>query len=54
MDLTLKKLPEDVRKILLREQVIEKQNRGTNMYGLSSVIYKIIREWNNKCKKSEE
>jgi hypothetical protein len=53
MDLTLKKLPEDVRRIILREQRIEKENRGTNQYGLSSVIYKLIREWNNNCKKAQ-
>lgn len=54
MDMTLKNLPEDVRRILLREQKQEKENRGTNQYGLSSMIYKIIREWNNKCKKLDQ
>ena len=52
MAFTLKDMPEDVRKILLTEQKTEKENRGTNKLGLSSVIYKIIREWSNKCKKA--
>ena len=49
-DLVLKDVPEDVRKIILREQLIEKQNRGTNQYSMACVIFKIIKEWNNKCK----
>lgn len=49
-DLLIKELPEDVRKVLLQVQKEEKENRGTNQFGLSSVIFKIIREWNNKCR----
>lgn len=52
MAFTLKDMPEDVRKILLTEQKNEKENRMTNQFSLSSVIYKIVREWNNKCKKA--
>ncbi len=52
-DLLLKHLPEDVRKILLKQQEKEKRDRGTNQYSLSSTAYKIIREWNNKCKPVE-
>lgn len=54
MNMTLKNMPEDVRKILLREQHAEKENRGTNQFGLSSVIFKIIKEWNNKCRKTDQ
>lgn len=52
-DLLLKKVPEDVRKILLKQQGKEKENRGTNQYSLSSVVYKIVKEWNNNCKPLE-
>lgn len=54
MDMIIKKVPEDVRKILLREQKEEKVNRGTNQYSFSSVIFKLIREWNNNCRKTEK
>lgn len=52
-DLLLKNMPEEVRKILLKQQQKEKENRGTNQYSLSCVIYKIIKEWNNNCKPVE-
>lgn len=52
-DLLLKNIPEEVRKILLKQQQKEKENRGTNQYSLSCVIYKIIKEWNNNCKPVE-
>jgi hypothetical protein len=52
-DLTLRSLPEDVRKIILKEQLREKENRGINQFSLSTTIYKIIREW-EKCINSQK
>jgi len=52
-DLILKNVPEEVRKIILKQQQKEKENRGTNQYSLACVIYKIIKEWNNNCKPVE-
>lgn len=46
-------MPEDVRKIVLKEQHQEKQNRGTNQFSMSTTIYKIIREW-EKCYNSQK
>lgn len=53
MDLSLKQIPEEVRKIILREQVKLKEKHGTNQYSISLTIYKIIKEWNNNCKPLE-
>jgi hypothetical protein len=44
----LKDVPEDVRKVIIRQQAKEKEFRGTNQFSMASVIYKIIREWNQK------
>lgn len=52
-DIILKGVPEDIRRVLLQEQLKEKKNRGTNQYSLSSTIIKIIREWKNNCRKEE-
>jgi len=49
-DLLLKDIPIDIRNIILTQQKEEKINRGTNQYSLSSVIFKIIREWKNNCR----
>lgn len=45
---SLKTLPVDIRKIIVREQGKEKENRGIQ-FSISSTIIKIIREW-EKCK----
>lgn len=50
MDIILKNVPEDVRKIIIKEQAEEKANKGVNQYSMALTIYKIIKEWNNKCK----
>ena len=52
-EISLKGVSEEVMKIIVREQAQEKINRGTNQYSLSSTVCKIIKEWNNKCKKQE-
>lgn len=52
-DLMLRALPEDVRRIVLKEQLKEKENRGINQFSLSTTIYKIIREW-EKCINSQK
>jgi len=41
----LKNIPEDVYKILWREQAKLKSNRGLRQFSLSSTIYHIIREY---------
>jgi len=51
-DLVLRSLPEDVRKIILKEQLKEKEIRGINQFSMSTTIYKIIREW-EKCYQSQ-
>jgi len=53
MDISLKKVPEEVRKIILREQVKLKEKHGTNQYSISLTIYKIIKEWKNNCQPVE-
>lgn len=52
-DLHLRAIPEDVRKIVLKEQLKEKENRGLNQYSMSTTIFKIIREW-EKCYNSQK
>jgi hypothetical protein len=52
-DIVIRNLPEDVRKVILQEQLREKKNRGTNQFSMSSTIIKIIREWKNNCRKEE-
>lgn len=51
--LLLNNLPEDVRKLILKEQLKIKADRGTNQYSLALTIYKIIREW-DRCKMGEK
>lgn len=38
-------MPEDVRKIVLREQLKQKEKTGMNQFSIQSTIYKIIRDW---------
>ena len=53
MDILLKNVPEDVRKIIIKSQSNEKENKGVNQYSMALTIFKIIKEWNNKCKPVE-
>lgn len=52
-DIILKNVPEDVRKIILKEQNKEKENRGRMQYSMSLTIFKIIREW-ERCYNSQK
>lgn len=52
MDILIKNLPDDLRKVIVREQAKEKENRGTQQYSLSSTIIKIIREW-ERCREKK-
>lgn len=52
-DISLKAVPPDVHKLILREQLKEKENRGMQQYSLSLTVYKIIREW-EKCYNSQK
>lgn len=52
-DIVLRSVPEDVRKLIIREQHKEKENRGTNQFSMSTTIFKIIREW-EKCYNSQK
>lgn len=51
-DLLLRSVPIDVLKIVLKQQGKEKEKRGLKQFSLSTTIFKIIREWNNKCNES--
>ena len=48
-DILLRSLPIDVLKIVLKEQLKEKEKRGLKQFSLSTTIFKIIRQWNSKC-----
>ena len=48
-DLLLRGLPIDVLKIILKEQGKEKEKRNLKQFSLATTIYKIVREWKNKC-----
>lgn len=50
-EISLKDVDEETMKVILDVQVQEKKNRGINQYSLSKAVIKIIKEWNNKCKK---
>lgn len=49
----LRKVPEDVFKILIIEQHKEKVDKKKGMFGLEQTIYKIIRDY-ERCRKMEE
>lgn len=51
--LTLRRIPEDVFKILLCEQHREKLNKHKGQFGLEQTIYKIVRDY-ERCRKAEE
>lgn len=46
---TLKAIPEDVYKMVQREQAEIKEKRGTGMFSLESTIYKMLRDY-NRCR----
>lgn len=46
---TLKAIPEDVYKIVQKEQTDIKMKKGTNLFSFESTIYKMLREY-NRCK----
>ena len=50
MDIILKNVPPEVHKIVIKEQAKEKEFKGVNQFSLALTIFKIIKEWNNKCK----
>lgn len=52
-DIRREPMPEDVRAIVLREQLEEKKKRGINQFSITCTIYKIIREW-EKCYNSQK
>lgn len=41
----LKRVPQDVFKIVLEQQTKEKVNRGTKQFSFEATVYKIIREF---------
>lgn len=51
--LILRKIPEDVYRILLIEQHNEKINKHRGQFGIEQTIYKIVREF-ERCKKQEQ
>lgn len=51
--LTLRKIPEDVAKIVLEQQKEEKLRRKQGMFGFEQTIYKIIRDY-ERCRKAEQ
>lgn len=51
MEVHLRGIPEDLWRVIVREQAREKVNKGINQYSLSATVIKIIREW-EQLKKS--
>lgn len=51
--MTLRNIPEDVFKVLLKEQWDEKERRGIGMYGIEQTIYKIVRDY-ERCRKESK
>lgn len=51
--LTLRRIPDDIFRILLIEQNKEKINKNKGQFGLEQTIYKIIRDY-ERCKRSED
>lgn len=52
-EISFKGIPDDVMKILIKEQAKEKENRGTNQYSLSRTLIKIVKEWNSNCREGK-
>lgn len=51
-DIILKAVPPEVRKLILREQLKEKEKRG-GQYSMSLTVFKIIKEW-EQCYNSQK
>lgn len=49
----LKNVPKDVNDIIIDLQASEKKKRGTLQYSISSTLFKIVKEWKNRCKPVE-
>lgn len=54
MNVVVKNIPEDLRKVIIREQAKEKENRGVHQFSLSSTIIKMLREWQRCLDKNRE
>jgi len=52
--LLLKNVPEPIRKILIKEQARQKDKIGSNVFGLEQTIYRIIKDWNEKCRSEKQ
>lgn len=50
---SFRNMPQEIYKIVLREQGRLKANRGTSQFGIDQTIYSIIREW-EKCKEDKK
>lgn len=46
---TLRNIPADVFRLIMKEQSEIKQKKGTNMFSFECTIYKMIRDY-NKCR----
>lgn len=46
----LKNIPKEVYKIVIREQNLVKEQRGTNSFSFESALYKMIKDY-DKCRK---
>lgn len=51
-DLLLREVPIEVIRIINKEQAKVKAERDLKQFSLSSTVYKIIKEWNNKCQET--
>lgn len=51
-DLLLREVPIEIVRIINKEQAKVKAERDIKQFSLSSTIYKIVKEWNNKCRES--
>jgi hypothetical protein len=50
---TLKQVPDDVLKFILKEQKILKDKKGVRVYGIDLTIYHLLRELRN-CRAGEK
>lgn len=53
MDIWVRSIPDEIAKVLIREQAKQKEQRGILQYSLSATIIKIIKDW-EKCHKEEK
>jgi hypothetical protein len=50
--ITLRGIPEDVYKIIIKEQGRIKHERAIGMFGIEQTIYSIVREW-KRCREEK-